>query len=98
MKITDEGSELVQSLEFAQGLRMLLDLFHINGRAEEEGIACAVTAIAWAASGQPMNSQPTGQELIDLENFVNSNASTINALAGKCLDNLVKVDTGAIVH
>jgi hypothetical protein len=99
MKITDEGSKLVQSLEFAEELRTFLVDLHEKGVPEERGTAYATALIAWAATGhKDMKRKPTGHELIDLENFVLSNVSAIDALAAKCLGNLVKADTGAVVH
>jgi hypothetical protein len=98
MRITDEGNKLVQSLEFAQELRTFLADLHKEGCPEEQGDAYALSLIAWAACGHDVRRPPNGQEIIDLSNFIESNVSAVNALADKCLENLVKVDTGDIIH
>ncbi len=98
MKITEAGKQLVESRKFALELREFLSEFHSEGMSEEQGRATAISLIAWAASGHDVNHPPASEELLELAVFVDSNASQVNALADKCLDNLVDNDTDGTVH
>ena len=99
LQITEKGKQVVASLEFAEEIRNFLAEQHADGVPDEQGIAVAVTLIAWALTGHDINRPPkTDDELAALAIFCESHAAEINAAGGACLATLVKNDCGPTIH
>jgi hypothetical protein len=99
MQITEAGKRFVASREFALELRSFLAEVHRDHPSEEHGRAVAISVIAWVLAGRDWNTSPqSAEEALELATFVNENAPEINAIAGKCLENLVDHDCGDTVQ
>jgi len=98
MEITAVGRRLVESREFALRLRKIAARHQkqIPGNA---GLSMFVGLICWAATGHDIARPPRSQaERRELAEFARKHTAQLNKLADKCLENLVKHDTGGKVH
>jgi hypothetical protein len=99
MQITPKGRAVVESPEFTQRLREVVAACHEEGIEEGKGKALIATLVTWAAIGGDFRHPPnSGEQLVELAQFIHAHASEVDTLVGKCLENLVEHDTGAKVQ
>lgn len=95
MQFTEEGLQLVKTLNFAQTVDDYLSAWREHGVTESGLTKLLAAVVAWAATGQAISTPPVGRQSYELTAFALSHLADIDDLSSRVGENMLRLKTGA---